>query len=95
MKTVKMIFSRDVFYNDPTVPKYEAGKSYDIPEDSVEKWLKRGAQIVSEVPKEVQASPVPVPEPVAPPEQERIVEEEVSDEEVSPRSYKKKSSKEK
>lgn len=46
-QTVKMRFPRDMFYNDPTVALYEAGKVYTIEgADMVQRWLKRGGVIV-------------------------------------------------
>lgn len=50
-KIVKMIFSKDMFYNDQNVPMYVAGKVYDIEERMVARWLKRGGQIVDETTK--------------------------------------------
>lgn len=51
-KTVKMVFAEDKFYNDPNVPLYKAGELYDIPENMVSRWLKRGGTIVELTPKE-------------------------------------------
>lgn len=45
---VKLFFYCDQFYNDPTKPLYEAGKTYDVKDElgMVGRWLKRGAVIV-------------------------------------------------
>lgn len=47
--TVKMIFSVDMFYQDPTTPLYTKGIVYEVPKAMVPRWLKRGGQIVEEV----------------------------------------------
>ncbi len=77
MKTVKMHFSRDLFYNDPNVPLYLAGHSYDIEEKLVEKWLKRGAQIVSEMPKEEAPKKPEAPKEEAPKSEDKVSPEVV------------------
>ena len=46
MKTTKMKFSEDKFVNGECV--YQKGKTYDIPNVSVERWLKRGGVIIGE-----------------------------------------------
>lgn len=55
----KMKFTEDKYYNRDVI--YTAGKVYDVPDNMVDRWLKRGGEIVSEVEK--------VPEPIktAPP----------------------------
>lgn len=60
MKTVKMIFPRDMFYNDLANPIYVANKIYDVPENMVDRWLKRGGVLATEVeqPKVEQKEPV-------------------------------------
>lgn len=45
-KTVTMKFSADMFYNDLESPLYEKGKTYEVPERMVARWLKRGGKIV-------------------------------------------------
>lgn len=65
----KMKFTEDKYYNRDVI--YVAGKVYDIPENMVDRWLKRGGEIVVEVePVAVvhaePEKPAPVP-PVTPP----------------------------
>lgn len=55
MQTTKMIFHRDMYYNDPTVPYYDKDKVYEVPNAMVARWMKRGGQIV-----EVEEKPVHV-----------------------------------
>ena len=46
---VLMRFKEDKFYNDLTKPIYEAGKIYEIEgSDFIERWKKRGGEIVTE-----------------------------------------------
>jgi hypothetical protein len=45
MKTF-MKFSQDMFYDSKDVPIYNKGKVYEIPENMVARWLKRGGEIV-------------------------------------------------
>jgi hypothetical protein len=49
--SVKMIFSRDMFYTDLEVPLYSAGKVYDVDLKMRDRWIKRGGQIVSDLSK--------------------------------------------
>lgn len=54
-KTVKMLFNKNYEYEGNF---YSEGKIYDIPAEKVERWLKRGAVIASEItetPKAVEA----------------------------------------
>lgn len=44
--TVKMIFSRPMFYRDPEVPLYEPNIQYDVPLKMRDRWIKRGGQLV-------------------------------------------------
>lgn len=55
----KMKFSKDMFYTNPNVPLYCAGKVYDVEDNMVARWLKRGGEIVSATPPKVE-----VPKPV-------------------------------
>lgn len=63
-KTVKMFFTSDQYWNLQLL--YSGGQSYDVPEDKVERWLKRGAVIVSEEPEVLKPKQElsPVVEPV-------------------------------
>jgi hypothetical protein len=64
-KTVKMKFSEDMFYNLDLI--YNKGHVYEIPENMVERWKKRGGVIVDDAGEPVQVdadvaagkSPVP------------------------------------
>ena len=63
-KTVKMRFSKDMFYNDTTIPLYVKGKIYDVPVRMQDRWIKRGGQILTAE----EAAPKPAPtKPVEPP----------------------------
>lgn len=42
-----MIFTQDMFYQDPEVPLYDKGRVHQVPNNMVERWLKRGGQIKS------------------------------------------------
>lgn len=69
-KKVKMIFSKDMFYNDMNKPLYCAGKIYDVEENMVARWLKRGGEVVDGTEK-TKVVGEPVKEQVeAPPEKE-------------------------
>ena len=80
MKTVKMIFPQDMYYNLDIL--YKGGEEVDVPEDMVGRWMKRGGQLVSEMESEV------VQEAVH--EEEELVESEEPehDEKEAPRKYK-------
>lgn len=61
VNTVKMVFKEDKYYNDLNEPKYRAGIVYDIiGSDQIQRWLKRGGEIV-----EGQLE-FPLPDPVNP-----------------------------
>lgn len=47
-KTQKMIFGEDKFYNNPNEPIYLKGMVYDVPSSMVDRWLKRGGQLVGD-----------------------------------------------
>lgn len=49
----KMKFTEDKYYNRDVM--YVAGKVYDVPDNMVERWLKRGGEIV------VEEKPVVIP----------------------------------
>ncbi len=49
MKKVKVIFPRDIFHSSQEVPDYQGGVEYEFPENAVDYWIKRGAQIVAEL----------------------------------------------
>lgn len=44
---VKMSFTEHKYYNDLNNPLYLAGEVYEIEDNMVERWLKRGGKIVS------------------------------------------------
>ena len=47
-QVVKMKFSEDKFYSDPTKVHFEKGKVYEIVgADQIQRWVKRGGEIVS------------------------------------------------
>lgn len=46
-KTVKMKFSEDMFYNLDLI--YNKGHVYEVPENMVERWKKRGGVIVDDM----------------------------------------------
>ncbi len=75
MKKVKVIFPRDIFHSSQEVPDYQGGVEYEFPENAVDYWIKRGAQIVAELrqkaaakveyaPKVEEPAVVPVEEPI-------------------------------
>lgn len=80
MKTVKMIFPQDMYYNLDIL--YKGGEEVDVPEDMVGRWMKRGGQLVSEMESEV------VQEAVH--EEEELVESEEPehDEKEAPHKHK-------
>jgi len=88
MKTVKMLFTSKQYYvtaanriKDLHTPLYEAGKVYDIQENMVERWLKRGAQVY-----DVKAKVQP-PAQVEKPKEEPVEDkEEKSEDEAKPES---------
>lgn len=43
---VKMRFKEDKFYTDLNNPIYRKGQIYDIPNNMVERWIKRGGTII-------------------------------------------------
>ena len=48
----RMRFNRDMFYNSTdTVATYEKDKIYEIEDRNVDRWLKRGGEIVEDLPK--------------------------------------------
>lgn len=55
----KMRFTEDKYYNRDVI--YTAGKVYDVPDNMVDRWLKRGGEILEE---EVKEEPKPVTKPV-------------------------------
>lgn len=58
---VKMKFKEDKFYTDRDKPIFEAGKVYELEgADWIQRWLKRGGEIVHD------ARPAPAPAPVDP-----------------------------
>lgn len=90
-KKAKMRFTSDMFYNDPTIPKYVSGEVAEIVGgDMIQRWLKRGAEIVddktpvgkpeADKPK-VEAPKVPDEVPKAPVKEEPVesVEEKAED----------------
>lgn len=99
MKTVKMYFTKDTFYTDPTRPLYLGGHTYDIPQSYVEKWLKRGALLISDLPsdspikKQASSEPTPIKPLTDAPPTEDVTDGEDEEEEEIPKSDKKKSSK--
>ena len=54
---VQMMFGKEVFFKSQTVPHFLPGKVYDVEARSVDKWLKRGGQIVT-------GEMLPIQEPV-------------------------------
>lgn len=64
-KTTKMTFSKSMYYNDLQNPLYVAGPVYDVPNEMVERWIKRGGVVVGDV-----AVDVPTPAKHEPPEGE-------------------------
>lgn len=66
MKTKKMKFFADKFYNDLNKPLYLAGQIYDVPEDMVARWQKRGGVLVEDIPtlptKAEEPAPLETPE---------------------------------
>ena len=59
--SVQMKFSEDKFYNDLTKPYFEKGKIYKVEGgDQIQRWLKRGGEIVSgELPLPARDEPSP------------------------------------
>lgn len=55
-KTVQMRFPKDMFYNDLTVPIYKGGEICDVPESTVDRWLKRGGVLIKD--EELKTAPV-------------------------------------
>lgn len=49
MKTMK--FNRDMFYTSQDVPIYLKGFEYQVEDNMVDRWLKRGGEIVETKPK--------------------------------------------
>jgi hypothetical protein len=80
----KMKFSCDIFFGNPEIPKYEAGKTYDIEEKYVFKWMKRGAVIVEDEPKVVKPAKVEVEAPIHVEEKVEPVMEKVEDQVEKP-----------
>lgn len=60
----KMKFTEDKYYNRDVI--YVAGKVYDVPDNMVDRWIKRGGEIVVESPVKEEPVLAPAP-PVAPP----------------------------
>lgn len=52
MAKKKLKFVKDMFYNDPVKPIFEAGKVYEVDEAKgwADRWIIRGAIIVGEEP---------------------------------------------
>lgn len=42
----KMKFAKDMFYTSRDVPLYTAGRVYEVAEEMVDRWLKRGGELV-------------------------------------------------
>jgi len=55
-----MKFTEDKYYNRDVI--YVAGKVYDVPDNMVDRWLKRGGEIVIEEPKAVEPKPIFTPQ---------------------------------
>lgn len=46
---VKMRFTEEKYYNDPNTPHFEKGKIYEVQgQDIINRWLKRGGEIVTD-----------------------------------------------
>lgn len=88
-KTVKMRFSKDMYYTDQNIPLYVAGKIYDVPESMVHRWVKRGGDIVGEEtvgkpnvpapPDETFTFPAEPPKPPTPVEPPKADEKKIDD----------------
>lgn len=60
---VKMRFPRDMYYNDLNNPIYRKGEIYEIEPQMVERWVKRGGEIVTGAKVEPKRPTPPAPGP--------------------------------